>query len=138
MLSYITLGADDLDVAKRFYSTFLPALGYELTESKEGLSYVIPAQQGQRPNLPELYVVAPFDGRAATAGNGTMIAFDAKNQRTVKALHAAALAAGGQDEGPPGFREAYGPRFFVGYLRDPHGNKIALYSSNPDDPERGE
>lgn len=50
--------------------------------------------------------------------------------------HAAALAAGGSDEGAPGFRAAYGPRFYVGYLRDPQGNKIALFSSNPDEPGR--
>jgi hypothetical protein len=36
----------------------------------------------------------------------------------------------------PGFRAAYGPRFDVGYLRDPQGNKIALFSSNPDEPGR--
>ena len=51
-------------------------------------------------------------------------------------LHAAALAAGGADEGQPGFRANYGPQFYVGYLRDPQGNKIALFSSNPDEPGR--
>lgn len=54
----------------------------------------------------------------------------------MRALHAAGLAAGGSDEGAPGFRAAYGPRFYVGYLRDPQGNKIALFSSHPDDPPR--
>ena len=78
----------------------------------------------------------PFDGRPATAGNGSMVAFEASNQAQVRALHAAALAAGGTDEGAPGFRAAYGPRFYVGYLRDPQGNKIALFSSNPDEPGR--
>ena len=48
----------------------------------------------------------------------------------------AALAAGGTDDGAPGFRADYGPRFFVSYLRDPQGNKIALFSSNPKDPAR--
>jgi len=64
------------------------------------------------------------------------VAFEASNQAQVRALHAAALAAGGTDEGAPGFRAAYGPRFYVGYLRDPQGNKIALFSSNPDEPGR--
>jgi hypothetical protein len=49
---------------------------------------------------------------------------------------AAALAAGGTDDGPPGFRAAYGANFYVAYLRDPQGNKIALFSSNPNDPTR--
>jgi hypothetical protein len=46
------------------------------------------------------------------------------------------LAEGGTDEGQPGFRAAYGPSFFVGYLRDPQGNKIALFSCNPAEPGR--
>lgn len=86
--------------------------------------------------MPEFYVKPPFDGRPASAGNGSMVAFEASNQAQVRALHAAALAAGGTDEGAPGFRAAYGPRFYVGYLRDPQGNKIALFSSNPDEPGR--
>jgi len=42
-------------------------------------------------------------------------------------------AAGGSDEGP---RLAYGPRFYVGDLRDPQGNKITLFSSNSVEPGR--
>lgn len=35
-----------------------------------------------------------------------------------------------------GFRAAYSADFYVGYLRDPQGNKIALFSSNPEEPGR--
>ena len=65
-----------------------------------------------------------------------MIAFEARSQKQVRDLHAAALDAGGLDEGQPGFRDSYGPRFYVGYLRDPQGNKIALFSNDPDEPGR--
>ena len=136
MISYVTVGADDIARAKRFYSALLPALGYGLEEGPEGLSYALPERPGQPQLLPEFYVKPPFDGRPASAGNGAMVAFEARNQQQVRDLHAAALAAGGVDEGPPGFRDAYGPRFYVGYLRDPQGNKIALFSSNPNDPGR--
>lgn len=136
MISYVTVGADDISRAKRFYSAFLPALGYELEEGPEGLSYALPERPGQPAVLPEFYVKPPFDGRPASAGNGTMIAFQARSQQEVRDLHSAALAAGGRDEGQPGFRDAYGANFFVGYLRDPHGNKIALFSNNPDEPGR--
>ncbi|MEP3275623.1 MAG: VOC family protein, partial [Stappiaceae bacterium] len=114
----------------------LPALDYRLEEGPEGLSYALPEQPGQSAALPEFYVKPPFDGRPASAGNGTMIAFQARTQKQVRDLHSAALDAGGFDEGQPGFRDAYGPRFYVGYLRDPQGNKIALYSSNPAEPGR--
>ena len=136
MIAYVTVGADDIARAKRFYSAFLPALDYELEEGPEGLSYVLPVQPGQTAALPDFFVKSPFDGRPATAGNGVMIAFEARSQMQVRELHSAALAAGGFDEGQPGFRASYGPNFYVGYLRDPHGNKIALFSSNPDEPGR--
>lgn len=136
MLAYVTIGADDLDRAKRFYAAILPALGYRLTEGPDGLGYALPATSGQAQDMPELYVRPAFDGRPASAGNGTMIAFKACSHRQVRDLHAAALAAGGADEGPPGFRAAYGPSFYVGYLRDPQGNKLALFSDDPTEPAR--
>jgi catechol 2,3-dioxygenase-like lactoylglutathione lyase family enzyme len=151
MIAYVTVGADDIARAKRFYAAFLPALNYGLKEGPEGLSYSLPvqpgqsqpdqsqpgqSQPGQSPALPDFYVKPTFDGHPATAGNGVMIAFEASSQKQVRALHAAALAAGGSDDGQPGFRSAYGPRFYVGYLRDPQGNKIALFSSNPNEPGR--
>lgn len=136
MIAYVTVGADDIARAKAFYSAFLPALGYGVTEGTEGLSFALPVAPGQSPALPDFYVKPTFDGRPASAGNGSMVAFEARNQQQVRDLHTAALEAGGSDEGPPGFRAAYGPQFYVGYLRDPQGNKIALFSSNPDEPGR--
>ncbi len=138
MIAYVTVGADDIVRAKRFYAALLLALGYRLKEGPEGLSYAFPVPVGQSAALPDFYVKPTFDGRPASAGNGAMIAFQARSQKQVHDLHAAALAAGGVDEGPPGFRAAYGPHFYVGYLRDPQGNKIALFSSDPDEPKRDE
>ncbi|MFW8596064.1 VOC family protein [Cribrihabitans neustonicus] len=136
MIAYVTIGADDIARAKRFYSAFLPALGYELKEGPAGLSYALPAEPGQSPVLPDFYVKPPFDGGPASAGNGFMVAFAARNQKQVRDLYTAALLAGGSSEGEPGFRAAYGPQFYVGYLRDPQGNKIALFSSDPNEPGR--
>ena len=137
MIAYVTVGADDMVRAKQFYSAFLPALGYELKEGPDkGLSCTLPEQPGQSVALPDFYIKSTFDGRPASAGNGAMIAFEAQSQKQVRDLHSAALAAGGHDEGQPGFRDAYGAHFYVGYLRDPQGNKIALFSSNPSEPGR--
>lgn len=136
MIAYVTIGADDLVLAKRFYTAFLPALGYTLEEGPEGLSFALPVPPGERAISPDFYVKPTFDGRPATAGNGTMVAFEATNQQQVRDLHTAALAAGGADEGAPGFRAAYGPHFYVSYLRDPQGNKLALFSSDPTEPGR--
>lgn len=136
MIAYVTVGADDIVRAKGFYSAFLPALGYDLKEGPEGLSYALPVAPGQTPVFADFYVKPTFNGHPATAGNGAMIAFEASSQQQVRDLHAAALAAGGVDEGQPGFRASYGPAFYVSYLRDPQGNKIALFSSNPAEPGR--
>ncbi len=136
MIAYVTVGADDIALARRFYDAILLPLGYGVTEGADGLSYVLPVPSGQSPVLPDFYVKSPHDGGPASAGNGAMVAFETSSQAEVRVLHAAALAAGGADEGAPGFRASYGPRFYVGYLRDPQGNKIALFSSNPGEPDR--
>lgn len=136
MIAYVTVGVDDIARAERFYSAFLPALGYRLETYQGDLSYILPAQPGLSPAPPDFYVKSPFDGGGASAGNGSMVAFEARNQQQVRDLHAAALAAGGTDEGQPGFRASYGPHFYVGYLRDPQGNKIAVFSSDKNEPGR--
>lgn len=137
MIAYITVGADDIARAERFYSAFLPALGYDLEDHHGDLSYIPAEQSGQTPVSPDFYVKSPYDGGPASAGNGAMVAFEARSQSQVRDLHSAAVSAGGSDEGKPGFRASYGPHFYVGYLRDPHGNKIALFCNNPDEPRRG-
>lgn len=136
MIAYVTVGADDMARAKQFYEAFLPALGYALDQGPEGLSFALPVAAGERPVFADFYVKPTFNGAPASAGNGTMVAFEAQSQAQVRALHKAALEAGGADEGQPGFRASYGPHFYVGYLRDPQGNKIALFSSDPNEPGR--
>ena len=130
MIAYVCVGADDMATAERFWSALLCPLGYRLQRYGGDLSFVSEA------GGPDLYVKRPFDGAPAAPGNGTMVAFEARGQAQVRALHAAAVGAGGTDAGAPGFRDAYGPRFYVGYLRDPQGNKVALFSSNADEPRR--
>ncbi len=138
MIAYVTVGADDIAQAERFYSAFLPALGYSLEEYHGDLSYIPPQQSDQKPSSPDFYVKSPYNGGPTTSGNGSMVAFEASSQIQVRELHAAALDAGGTNEGPPGFRASYGSHFYVCYLRDPHGNKIALFCDNPNEPGRDE
>lgn len=136
MIGYVTVGADDIPLAERFYSAFLPRLGYTLEVSPEGLSYSISGTFAPGNEPPDFYVKPPYDGQAASSGNGAMVAFQAPSQAMVRELHAAALAAGGRNEGAPGFRAEYSANFYVGYLRDPQGNKIALFCNSRDEPKR--
>ena len=75
-------------------------------------------------------ICPPFDQQPATAGNGTMFAFRADNAKIVRRFHAAGLRAGGKDEGVLGTRTAYGHDFYVAYLRDPDGHKLACFYRN--------
>ena len=84
MIAYVTVGADDIARAKRFYSAVLPALDYGLKEGPEGLSYALPEQPGQSAALPDFYVKPTFDGHPASAGNGAMIALDAITEQGIK------------------------------------------------------
>ena len=117
---YLTLGTSDLTRAARFYDATLAPLGMirRATEDTE-LGYGQPDDRRTR-----LWITLPFDGQAATHGNGTMPAFVAPTQQAVDAFHKAALAAGGTDEGAPGLRP-YGPGFYAAYVRDPDGNKLS-------------
>ncbi|MBS7541790.1 VOC family protein [Ancylobacter oerskovii] len=138
MLSYVMVGSNDITQSEHFYSAFLPVLGYELKRWKGKLIYSLPGIPDRHNGPGAFYVVPPYDGEPATVGNGTMIAFRAQTHDDVRTLHAAGLKAGGTNEGAPGFRDDYGPRFYAAYLRDPLGNKIAIFCTNPREPARGE
>jgi catechol 2,3-dioxygenase-like lactoylglutathione lyase family enzyme len=122
LILYTTLGSSDLKRSGAFYDAVLGTLGCK--RSPESIDSWI----GWGPSYDEgvsLWVTRPFDGKAPTAGNGTMLAFRASNEAEVQAFHAAALANGGSDEGGPGIRPYYEPTFYVAYVRDPDGNKLA-------------
>jgi len=137
MLSYVMIGANDIEMSGKIYSAILLPLGYERIDSKGKIIYSLPGVPDRNNGPGAVYITKPFDGREASAGNGSMFAFRADTHALVRQLHAAALAAGGTDDGAPGFRAAYSDRFFVSYVRDPVGNKVAIFCTNPAEPRRG-
>lgn len=137
MIAYVTLGSNNIENAELFYSAFLLPLGYQLFKEGNGdLSYCLPKPSEMAPPLPDVYIKAPFNGKPASAGNGQMIAFEVHSQKNARSFHSSALKNGGTSEGEPGFRPSYGAHFYVGYLRDPDGNKIAVFSNNLAEPSR--
>jgi len=81
---------------------------------------------------PGLAVCKPYDGNAATAGNGNMASIACDSRAKVDAFYSKAMELGGTDEGPPGVRGDEGPRAFYGaYFRDPDGNKLAAFCIGP-------
>jgi len=132
MLSYVIVGANDIARSARFYTAVLEPLGYEKAEKKDAVAYALPDIPDRFNGPGAVYVAKPYDGREATVGNGSMIAFRVPTHAQVRALHSAGVAAGGTDEGAPGFRAQYSKNFFVAYLRDPLGNKLALFCTAED------
>lgn len=119
-LLYLTLGTSDVARAARFYDAALAPLGLIRRATEDGkVGYCLPSDRRTR-----IWVTQPFDGNPAGVGNGSMLALVAPGQQAVRDFHAAALAAGGSDEGAPGLR-SYGPAFYAAYVRDPDGNKLS-------------
>ena len=75
-----------------------------------------------------LCIMTPFDGKAATVGNGTMTAIGVSSRDEVERIHAKALELGGQDEGAPGLRAEGGDGFYAGYFRDLDGHKLDVFT----------
>ena len=120
MFTHFTLGTNDRPRAEAFYAAVMPALGLKLVKSVE--DFFAYAADAQAP--PWLVINRPFDGLPATWGNGFHVALLAKDEAAVQAFHAAALAAGGHDEGAPGLRPRYAADYYAAYVRDPDGNKL--------------
>jgi catechol 2,3-dioxygenase-like lactoylglutathione lyase family enzyme len=122
MLSYVTIGVNDMARAIAFYDAAFGAIGL----ARETTS---PRWVGYRPpgKAENIFLCPPFDGQSAIGGNGAMFAFLAPDRESVDAFHAAAMAHGGRDEGPPGVREGMNPVFYAAYVRDPDGNKLCAY-----------
>ena len=120
VISHITLGTNDKSRSKAFYDAALGAIGFKRVPkpAEKPLAY---DRNGQ---MPTIYIYTPEDGRPATWGNGTHVAFTADTRQQVDAFHAAAMHNGGMDEGPPGLRSHYGPNYYAAYVRDPDGNKL--------------
>lgn len=123
MIGYVTIGARDGEASGRFYDAFFGAFGHERKFSDGGwIGYG--AKSSDTHNV---YVCPPFDGKPASFGNGIMIAFTANTQQEVQAAYKAGLAAGGSDEGAPGFRPPEKQIWYGAYLRDPTGNKVCVF-----------
>ena len=113
-------GSNDIEKAKAFYDEVLASIGLVrlMEHGSGGRIYGTPA------GMPLLSIVRPFDGSAATAGNGTMASLLCDSAEQVSAIHAKAMELGGRDEGAPGPREGGGATVHAAYFRDLDGNKI--------------
>jgi predicted lactoylglutathione lyase len=119
MIGYVTLGTNDLARAARFYDALLAELGGKRAMEMDGFIAWAAASGG-----PMVCAIRPYDKKAATVGNGVMVALAAGSKAQVDAIHRKALELGAKDEGAPGPR---GDGFYAGYFRDLDGNKLNAF-----------
>ena len=119
MIGYVTVGTNDLERSAKFYDALAVEMG--TARMMEFDSFIAWGTAGGGAGIA---ATKPFDGNAASVGNGVMVAFEAKDNDQVQRLYDIALANGGSDEGAPGPR---GEGFYAGYFRDPDGNKLNAF-----------
>src|SRR5258706_9910616 len=117
MLDHVSIGVRDIARTKAFYDAALAPLGYRcLSAGADSLGYGAEAIQ--------LWVSKSGKPVPADAASGLHFCFAAASRAAVDAFHAAALQAGGKDNGKPALRKDYGPSYYAAFAVDPDGYRI--------------
>jgi catechol 2,3-dioxygenase-like lactoylglutathione lyase family enzyme len=130
MLDHVSVGVTDLDRSRRFYDAALRPLGLVriLDFDGRGSDYGF----GPQPIGVEFTIT-----REAAVGplSGMHVSFRAATRGAVHAFHAAALGAGGRDDGAPGLRPQYHRDYYGAFVLDPDGHRVEAVCHLPDAPE---
>ena len=113
MIDHVTLRAADLSASRRFYEAALAPLGLGLEFERDGLLASGSWQSGR---------LILYAGERPVVG--VHVAFSAPSREAVNAFRAAALEAGGRDNGAPGPRPEYHAGYYGAYVFDPDGNNV--------------
>ena len=122
MIDHISIGVRSVAKTKRFYDRIFEPLGYKaLSESPGSLGYGNGAIR--------LWMYETDRPVVADDKSGLHLCFTAPTRKSVDAFHAAALATGGRDNGPPGLRSDYGADYYAAFVVDPDGYRLEAYCS---------
>jgi catechol 2,3-dioxygenase-like lactoylglutathione lyase family enzyme len=130
MLDHVSAGVTDLERSRRFYDAALRPLGIvrTLDFAHRGSDYG--AMAGQ---LGVEFTITLEAGGFSPA-RGMHICFRAPDREAVRAFYAAAIAAGGRDDGAPGPRSIYHRDYYATFVIDPHGHRIEAVCHAPTAP----
>jgi catechol 2,3-dioxygenase-like lactoylglutathione lyase family enzyme len=131
MIDHTGVGVTDFDKSKAFYLQALGAIGYaKLVDLGPEITGSTSVAGFGEPPKPDFWISQD------TPQNPPLhVAFGVRSRAIVRAFHAAALAAGGTDNGPPGIRAHYHPNYYGAYVRDPDGHNIEAVCHEPEDKE---
>lgn len=137
MLDHMTFRVTDIHRAKAFYSAALAPLGYTVCFEGHygsnilGFAYPDPSEpDGKKADVWFVDGPSPYGGAPATTA--CHLAWKAGSRAQVDAFYAAAMAAGGRDNGPPGLRPDYHPHYYGAFVIDPEGNNIEAVCHRPE------
>lgn len=117
MIDHVSVAVRDLARARDFYAAVLAPLGLTLLVDR-------PATLGFGKRYPEFWLNLRTEMAPVASDTGVHICLRAPDAGAVGAFHAAALAAGGADDGAPGPRKAAMTTYHGAFIKDPDGNKI--------------
>jgi len=122
MIDHVGFPVNDYDKSKAFYTTALAPLGYSLIMEVPGnlTESESPAAGFGRDGKPDLWI----GGEGGASTKPLHVAIVAETRAAVDAFYAAALAAGGRDNGAPGIRAHYHPNYYAAFVLDPDGQNI--------------
>jgi catechol 2,3-dioxygenase-like lactoylglutathione lyase family enzyme len=121
VIDHVILNVSDYGASRAFYEAALAPLGFSVGMELAGFCGF------DRDGKPWFWIAE----RPETS-HGAHVAIGARSRDEVDAFHAAALAAGGQDNGPPGVREHYHPAYYAAFALDPDGNNIEAVIHTPE------
>jgi catechol 2,3-dioxygenase-like lactoylglutathione lyase family enzyme len=118
MLSHVGIEVGDMERSRAFYAGALAPLGIEVVmEFDAAVGFGKQTEQGPNPFF-------WLNARGRPPSSGVHVCFGARTTDLVDAFHAAALGAGGTDNGAPGPRPQYHPGYYGAFVLDPEGNNI--------------
>jgi catechol 2,3-dioxygenase-like lactoylglutathione lyase family enzyme len=120
-LDHVGLDVSDYERSKAFYEQALAPLGLRL------MMEPVPEVGGFGDDFPFFWI----GRRDRGPQTGVHVAFRVGSRELVDAFHAAALAAGGTDNGGPGLREIYHPTYYGAFVLDPDGNNVEAVCHQP-------
>lgn len=123
VVDHVLFVVKDLRASRRFYRAALEPLGFRMmNEQEDGMSF----------GVKEADDFAIYQGKPGEATTtAAHVAFVTESNEAVDAFFAAAMAAGGRENRPPGYRPEYHPGYYAAFVFDPDGNNVEAVHHGP-------
>ncbi len=122
MFDHLEFSVADIAAARRFYRPICEAIGMREAFFDEG-------EKSVGFGTGDIVQLLLTEGQATAPA--LHICFSAKSKESVEQAYTGAMSAGGIDNGPPGYRDHYGPGYFAAFAHDPDGHNVEILCRDP-------